>query len=500
MKRLTFLVAASLLTIVSWAQPEMMPRRVQVALPLVPQAPQASYAMWDGSSRADYEWDAYPTYKAYETMMHQFAEEHPDRCTYMELGTLASGRKLMFCRLNNGHPDGKPKFLYTSTMHGDELTGMMLMLRLLDELCTSDDPRILNLIDNLDIFISPCTNPDGTYHGGNHTVSGARRWNANDVDLNRNYPDFDDGPHPDGYEYQDETLWMMALAEEYPFTMAANFHTGSEVLNYPWDTYQPLHPDDEWWRLVCHEYTDYVHLHDTLYMSAFDDGIVNGYVWYPIYGSRQDYMNYYAQCREVTIECSTAYTPDPSLMPMYWTYNHESMLRYMEQCLNGVHGTVTDAVTGSPLEAMVFVEGHDHHGSSVSSHLPAGDYHRPIKGGTYEVTYSCEGYFPQTHTVAVVDGAPVVNDVQLVPTTIGLEECRVFDVYPNPTSGTLYITASGHAEYRITNLLGQTVLSGTTTPTIDVSTLSNGLYFLIINDSSNRQPIDKPIIKLLINK
>ena len=153
MKRLTFLVAASLLTMVCWAQPEMMPRRVQVALPQAPQAPQASCAMWDGSSRADYEWDAYPTYEAYETMMHQFAEEHPDRCTYMELGTLASGRKLMFCRLNNGHPDGKPKFLYTSTMHGDELTGMMLMLRLLDELCTSDDPRILNLIDNLDISI-----------------------------------------------------------------------------------------------------------------------------------------------------------------------------------------------------------------------------------------------------------------------------------------------------------------------------------------------------------
>lgn len=153
MKRLTFLVAASLLTMVSWAQPEMMPRRVQVALPQAPQAPQASCAMWDGSSRADYEWDAYPTYEAYETMMHQFADEHPDRCTYMELGTLASGRKLMFCRLNNGHPDGKPKFLYTSTMHGDELTGMMLMLRLLDELCTSDDPRIFNLIDNLDISI-----------------------------------------------------------------------------------------------------------------------------------------------------------------------------------------------------------------------------------------------------------------------------------------------------------------------------------------------------------
>ncbi|MBQ3353696.1 MAG: DUF2817 domain-containing protein [Bacteroidales bacterium] len=183
--------------------PEMTPRR---AVTVTPEVRQAWYAMWDGTNRADYDWDAYPTYEAYENMMHQFAEEHPDRCTYMELGTLASGRKLMFCRINNGEPDGKPKFLYTSTMHGNELTGMMLMLRFLDELCTSDDQRIVNLINNLDIFISPNTNPDGTYYGGNHTVADARRRNANDVDLNRNYPDFDNGPHPDGFEYQDETL------------------------------------------------------------------------------------------------------------------------------------------------------------------------------------------------------------------------------------------------------------------------------------------------------
>lgn len=108
MKRLTFLITVLLLTTVCWAQPEMMPRRVQVALSQVPQVPQASYAMWDGSNRTDYEWDAYPTYEAYEAMMHQFAEEHPDLCTYMELGTLASGRKLMFCRINNGEPCREP--------------------------------------------------------------------------------------------------------------------------------------------------------------------------------------------------------------------------------------------------------------------------------------------------------------------------------------------------------------------------------------------------------
>ena len=220
---------------------------------LTPPSMQEHYAMWDGTNREVYDWDAYPTYEAYQDLMKQYASDYPERCTYFELGTLASGRKLMFCRFNNGKPDGKPKFLYTSTIHGDELTGMMLMLRLIDELCTSDDPRILALLDQLDIFISPCSNPDGTYHGGNNTVYGARRNNANDADLNRNYPDFDNGPHPDGKEYQPETVMMMELAEQYHFTMAANYHGGSEVMNYPWDTYQPLHPDDEWWQLVCHE-------------------------------------------------------------------------------------------------------------------------------------------------------------------------------------------------------------------------------------------------------
>ncbi len=439
---------------------------------LTPPSMLEHYTMWDGTDREAYDWDAYPTYEAYQDMMKRYAEDYPERCTYIDLGTLASGRKLMFCRINNGHPDGKPKFLYTSTMHGDELTGMMLMLRLIDELCTSNDPRILELIDQLDIFISPCTNPDGTYYGGNSTVFGARRNNANNADLNRNYPDFDNGPHPDGKEYQPETLLMMELAEQYPFTMAANFHGGSEVLNYPWDTYQPLHPDDEWWQLVCHEYADQTHEHDTLYMSIYDNGIVNGYVWYPIYGSRQDYMNYYAQCREVTIECSTAYTPNPSLMPMYWIYNHESMLRYMEQCLNGIHGIVTDSVTSLPLEAEVTILNHDHHGSAVSSHLPVGDYHRPVKGGTYEVMYSREGYYPKTFTLTVADGETLVQDVQLVPVGYGIDEF-------GPTKQT----------YSITNLMGQIVQSGILnagTQEIIVSALPRGVYLITIGSATQK--------------
>ena len=379
---------------------------------LLPPSMQNEVKMWDG--RGTYDWDTYPTYGQYASMMQGFAAEHPDRCTYFELGTLQSGHKLMFCRINNGQTDGKPKFLYTSTMHGNEVTGMMLMLRFLDELCTSNEERILNIINNIDLFICPCTNPDGTYHGGDNTVSGATRNNGNNVNLNRNYPDFVDGPHPDANPYQEETLLMMQLADEYKFTMAANFHGGDEVVNYPWDNYHPFTADDAWWQLVSREYADLCHEIDTNYMSEFHNGIVHGVEWYPVAGGRQDYMNYYQECREVTIECSMAWMPSSSMMPTYWNYNHNSIITYLEEVLYGIHGVVTDSLTGQPIVGTtVTIDGHDHHGSSVTSH-EVGDYHRPIKGGTYQVTYSANGYYPKTVTLTVADHETVVQDIKLL--------------------------------------------------------------------------------------
>lgn len=64
------------------------------------------------------------------------------------------------------------------------------MLRLIDTLLSSygTDQRLTNLINNLEIWICPDTNPDGTYYGGNNSVSGARRYNYNGYDLNRNFP------------------------------------------------------------------------------------------------------------------------------------------------------------------------------------------------------------------------------------------------------------------------------------------------------------------------
>ena len=421
--------------------------------------------------RGMYDWDTYLTYSQYVSMMEGFPATAVSgrTCTFLDLGTLSTSnhRRILGVRINNGQPNGKPKFLYTSTMHGDEVTGMILMLRLINELCTSTDSRIVNLVNSLDIFIFPCTNPDGTYYGGNNTVSGARRANGNNVDLNRHFPDFDDGPHPDGASsYQDEAQWMMNLAQQYLFTMGANYHGGAEVVNYPWDTYQPVHPDDAWWQLVSREYANLAQAVNSSYMTDQNNGITNGYAWYTITGSRQDYMNYYGQCRELTLECSSSKTPNASQLPNFWNYNHNSMLTFMEQSLKGVHGIVKDANTNQPIEGVtVTVLNHDHHGSSVTSHA-VGDFHRPIKGGSYTFKFTKAGYCSETVDVTIADGARADLTVYLSPSG----SCPVDCYYDATVSGPgAYIMG-----YRSGNALTMPTNSSGSSTTTTVAMTPNG--------------------------
>lgn len=365
------------------------------------------------------EWDFYPTYEAYVDMMYQFEADYPELCDVFTIGQSMNGRELLFARIsdNISEQEGEAQFLYTATIHGDETAGYVLTLRLIDYLLSNygSDPEVDNLVDNLDIWINPLSNPDGTYWGGNATVNGAIRYNANGVDLNRNYPDPEDGPHPDGNDWQQETVMFMQLAEENQFVSGANFHGGTEVCNYPWDTWSMLHPDDDWWQYVCRQYADTAQAYSPPgFMTGYNNGITNGYQWYTISGGRQDYMNYFHQCREFTLEISDTKLLPASLLPDWWDYNYRSMLNYMKQALFGLSGTVTDAETGEPVKAEVFIENHDSDSSWVYTYEMNGSYYRPLYEGTYDITFSAPGYYSQTiENVEVTNETLTLIDVEL---------------------------------------------------------------------------------------
>ncbi|PID93826.1 MAG: zinc carboxypeptidase [Bacteroidetes bacterium] len=367
------------------------------------------------------EWSVYPTYEEYVQQMEGFASDYPDLCTLVCFDTLNSGRQLLAITFNKGiatASDVRPKVLFTSTMHGDETVGYVLMLHLIDSLLSGygTDPFATFLVDSLNVWINPNANPDGTYRAGNHTVSGARRYNLNGVDLNRNYPDPQDGPHPDGRVWQEETIAFMDLAEEVGFDLGVNIHGGAEVCNYPWDTWSKMPADLLWWQKVCNMYADTAQYYSPSgYLDDFGTGVVNGYSWYSINGSRQDYMNWFHQCREFTLELSRRKNPPPQTLEDYWSYNHRSFFNYMKQAWYGLHGVVTDSLTGEPLRAKVFIPGYDVDSSWVYSDALNGDYHRYLITGTYTLTFTAPGYLPKTVSLAVNDTLKTLLNVQLMP-------------------------------------------------------------------------------------
>lgn len=370
------------------------------------------------------DWDNYPSYNEYITMMNQFALDYPDLCEVVNIGYSVNDRELLFIHINDslGIAQNEPEFMYTATMHGDEVAGYVLMLRYIDYLLQNygTNPEITNQVNNIDIWINPLANPDGTYAGGNNSVWGATRFNANNVDLNRNYADPEDGPHPDDNAYQPETVAFMDFAEDHNFVMASNIHGGEEVVNYPWDTWAQLTADDDWWVYVSNEYANVVHANSPAgYFYGPDNagtGVTNGYAWYTISGGRQDYMNYYHNCREMTLELSTNKMPPGNQLPGFWEYNYRSFNKYMKQSLNGFSGIVTNAINGNPILAKVFIENHDIDNSWVFTQQPIGNYHRQVKAGTYDVTFSAFGCYDKTvYDVVITDDANVVLNVELIP-------------------------------------------------------------------------------------
>jgi 5-hydroxyisourate hydrolase-like protein (transthyretin family) len=348
-------------------------------------------------------WNVYPTYDAYVNMMNQFAANYPAICQIVDAGNSVQGRKILFAKIssNVNVREAKPQFMYTSSMHGDELTGYVLMLRFIDSLLTSygNDPRITNMINNIEIWINPLANPDGAYRSGNHTVSGATRSNFNNYDLNRNFPDPINGVHPN---QQPETAVFRNVQESNNFLLIANFHGGAEVMNYPWDRWSNTgsgsrtHADQSWYQFISRMYADTAQLYSPSgYMTFMDNGITNGGAWYVISGGRQDYTNYYRWGREVTAEISNTKMPSASLLPNFWEYNKRSLLTYMESVLFGVRGIITDTV-GTTLKTKITVIAHDVDNSQVWSDEQTGFYLRMLSPGTYTFKFEAEEHYDTT--------------------------------------------------------------------------------------------------------
>lgn len=365
------------------------------------------------SSTGPQEWDSYPTYNSYKNMMWQFASEHPDICRLDTIGYSVQSRLLLVLKIsdNVNQNEDEPEFFYTSSIHGDETVGFILTLRLADHLLslygqnTVEGIRATKLVNSLEIWLNPLANPDGTYRlGGDTSVNFATRNNANNKDLNRNFPDRINDTNNILIGRERETQAMMTFASKRNLTMSANFHGGAAVVNYPWDNGAPSGqysacPDDAWFIVSSKAYST---TNPDLMNGGFTNGITNGCQWYAVFGGRQDWIYWWHGVRETTIELWSIKNPPGSALPQKWNNNKESLLAYMEQSMKGIHGIVTDSANAQPVSARIYIQNFSN--AFVKTDSAVGDYHRPLLPGTYNVIFKSPGYITDTiQNVAVAD-------------------------------------------------------------------------------------------------
>ncbi|ONM03035.1 Carboxypeptidase SOL1 [Zea mays] len=201
------------------------------------------------------------------------------------------------------------------------------------------------IVENMHLHILPTMNPDGF----------ALRWhgNANNIDLNRDFPDQFFPVNNDIDYRQPETRAIMNWVKQEHFTTSASLHGGALVANYPWDgtrdtraqydfvshcnilnndftSYNKHYygcPDDKTFQ---HMASVYSRSHYNMSLSKeFEGGITNGAFWYPIYGGMQDWNYIHGGCFELTLEISDTKWPKADELPIIWEHSRMSMLNLL---------------------------------------------------------------------------------------------------------------------------------------------------------------------------
>lgn len=368
-----------------------------------------------------------PTNEQTGTMLQGIASTYPAIARYFTWGSSVQGRTIhgLVISDNVQLDEAEPQVRYSSSMHGDEVTGMVLCLDLayylVEHYGQAGYETVTDLVDNYELHLVPAYNPDGTYLH--------QRYNANGVDLNRNFLE----PAGEHTVLEHENVLFQNYTNAHHFNISINYHGGELVMNYPWDYTYTLAPDDAALQLLALEYST---RNLPMYNGPFPRGITNGAAWYVITGSLQDWCYDQTDCVDITCEVSTTKWPSGSLLPGFWNDNRESMIAYARAARWGVTGTVTSATTGEPLDATVTVVGID---KPVHTDPAHGDYYKLLHTGTFSLTFEATGYVTQTVGVSNVWGTENIVNVQMQPLAEGHVSGTVTDTQGQGLDATIEI-------------------------------------------------------------
>nr|XP_057922520.1 carboxypeptidase Z-like isoform X2 [Doryrhamphus excisus] len=417
------------------------------------------------------------------SILKKTQQECADIANTYSIGHSMEGREMLVIEFSDNpgqHELLEPEMKFVANIHGDEVVGRQMLIYLAQHLCSEyrlGNERIQTLINTTRIHILPSINPDGyelavsgqnersgsddDEEGHRYVSSNIGRNNAQNIDLNRNFPDLtsivysrrrqktyrtDHIPIPDHYWFgkvAPETYAVMKWIRSIPFVLSANFHGGDLVVSYPYDrSKHPLDlnlfsptPDDKVFKFLARTYAsthEGMHTGNVPCGSAHthsQKGTVNGAQWSSNAGGMQDFNYLHTNCFELTMELGCEKFPPEEELFISWHENQEAMLSFIEAAHRGIKGIVKDVEGNGIKGARISVRGIRHDITTADN----GEYWRLLTPGIHIVTASAPGYAraakkvqlpPMMHSAGRVDF--VLEKVALEPEQLEEDEAAAY--------------------------------------------------------------------------
>ncbi len=304
-----------------------------------------------------------------EAELRALAEAHPEQAELVDIGRSVEGRTLWALRVGSG--DWRVRIL--AAHHGDELSSAELALALAR--------RLLDSPVQPELWIVPQVNPDGVARGS--------RYNAHEVDLNRNYgyqwsaTEYRAGDEPFS---EPEARAVRVLSSYRGFGTGLSMHSGAALIAYIWNYTTQDSPDEA---LLLEHSEDYTR---ACALGGFYS--INGGRWYVTHGDTTDWSYGRQGTLDYTLEVSVEKTPPPQELPELFDDHLEAMLEFVQRP-PAVMGEVYDATDGQPVQATITVDG-----AWESFSDPDGRFARWLPDGEATLSFQAPGYQPTSVSVA----------------------------------------------------------------------------------------------------
>lgn len=345
--------------------------------------------------------EGYHSYQDIIDLADSLAQYFPDICQKTVHGYSVQGRQLASLKISDNASvnEPEPEVWFDGGIHGDEIGASENVIRFARDLCLGygTDPVITSLVDTREIWLYLMVNPDGRVN--------MTRYNAYGVDLNRDWGYMWDGwgGSPEPYS-QVETKIMRDQMLSLQASVSISYHSGIELALYPWGYRYSQANDDPHLSFLANHYSD---------VSGYNDlEAQQSVMLYPVNGSTTDMCYGVMGSGSLTVEISNSKQPPVGQLLYYYQINYPSMIAMIECSGYGIGGMVTDAQTGNPVEAAIYVN--DYY--PTFSDPDAGDFQKFVLPGTYSIRVEANGYETEvTENIVVYPDSSTFIELEMVP-------------------------------------------------------------------------------------